>query len=135
MVVFNLQDLIYEICCDLVLDSSIDIIDCILIKFASVPLDLYDVSIVEYIYIFCLQWLQCMQNENIKESETIKNWHGGLRLLYRAMQSQRDESESNIPIATQEVKDAAKENLKNLLVHQNVPQLYKLSDKLNRHDH
>ena len=117
------------------MDSSIEIIDCILMKFVSIPLNMYDVDIVGQIYNFCVQWLQCIQNENIKESQTIKTWHGGLKLLERAMQHQRDKNESDIPITTTQkvrIQTAAQEKLTQLLEHKDMPPLYKLSDALNK---
>lgn len=93
----------------MVADSSINIIDCILLKFVSIPLNMYDLSIVDHIHNFCIEWVKyCMENEHVQESQTIKNWNGGLRLLDRAMQSKRDESESHIPVATQEVRAVAR---------------------------
>ena len=120
--------MIYQISCDLIVDSSIDIIDCILIKFASIPLDTYDVCIVDHIYNFCIKWLKCAQYENIVESETIQQWDGGLRLLYRAMQSKRDDSESHIPIAGINVQTAARQKLAQVIAHEHVPWMQKLSD-------
>ena len=76
---------------------------------------MYDVSIIDHIYNFCVEWLKCLENENIKESQAMTTRNGGLRLLERAMKSQRDENESHIPIATQKVQAVAQQKLTQLL--------------------
>ena len=90
-------------------------------------MNVYDNSIIDCIQNFCARWLIRMQNITAAPPETITKWHGGLKLLWRAMQNERDESEADIPIASPSVQRAAKGKLTLLLKSPNGSVMYQLS--------
>ena len=119
-------------CCDLIAGSTVDIIEHILVKLIAFPINLYDTAIVDCIYEFCIKWSMYWRNQSqfqrVKPSKIITNWHGGLRLLWRTMQTKRDQSESDIPIASKSIQNAAQEKLIQLVASKDGLEMYQLSE-------
>ena len=110
---------VYKVVIDIFGSLSWDLVGHVLDLIIDIPLNIYNNHIIELISSFCYKCLQRaqIQNTTTNQSNTmavpqkVAEWHCGLTLLWRAMQSERSHQDSNIPLAPPQIQQYAMNKL------------------------
>ena len=113
---------VYKVIIDIFSALSWDLVEHVLDLIIDIPLNIYNHPIIELISSFCYKCLYQAQISNTQQSsntitvpQKIAEWHCGLKLLWRAMQSERSHQDNNIPLAPPQIQQLSMNKLVMLL--------------------